>query len=75
MADLDTTSKRRSSVGILLIFVVVPPLSDATIDVGDRQHIAVSYSGISSGTPVAATAGTRHMRQVKATHRKTRRRC
>jgi hypothetical protein len=43
---LDTRSKRASSVGIGLLFLLAPPLPDATIAQGDRQHIAISYSGI-----------------------------
>jgi len=58
MADLDTTSKRRSSVAILIGFsLLAPPLPDGTIDQGDRQHIAFSYSGILAGSP-AVFAGT-----------------
>jgi hypothetical protein len=51
VADLDTRSKRASSVGILSLFVLAPPLPDGTIDQGDRQHIAWSYSGILAGAP------------------------
>lgn len=46
MADLDTRSKRASSAGIALAFILTPPLPDGTLTQGDRQHIAVSYSGI-----------------------------
>jgi hypothetical protein len=49
MADLDTRSKRASSVGIALAFILSPPLPDAALSQGDRQHIAVSYSGILAG--------------------------
>lgn len=52
MADLDTRSKRASSVGLLLAFVLAPPLPDATLDQGDRQHIARSYSGVLAAAPV-----------------------
>jgi hypothetical protein len=45
---LDSRSKRASSVGILLPFVLAPVLPDGTIDQGDRQHIALSYSGINA---------------------------
>ena len=45
---IDTRSKRASSVGILLPFVLAPPLPDGTISQGDRQHAAWSYSGILS---------------------------
>ena len=43
MADLDTTSKRRSSVQILMPFEIAPLLPDGTISLGDRQHIAKTY--------------------------------
>lgn len=53
MADLDTRSKRASSVQIFLPFVLSPVLPDGTINQGDRQHTAMSYSGIaaSGGSP------------------------
>jgi hypothetical protein len=47
MANLDTRSKRASSVGIMLPFFAVPPLPDGTLGEGDRKHIAFSYSGLS----------------------------
>jgi hypothetical protein len=50
---LDTRSKRASSVGILLPFVLAPVLPDGTIDQGDRQHTALSYSGILATAAVA----------------------
>lgn len=46
MANLDSPSKRISSLGVTLHFIQAAPLPDGTLDQGDRQHIAVSYSGI-----------------------------
>jgi|SRR3990167_7407597 len=46
MANLDTRSKRASSVQILVPWVLAPLLPDGTIAQGDRQHIAWTYSGI-----------------------------
>lgn len=43
---LDSRSKRASSVGIMLPFVLALPLTDGTLDHGDRQHVAWNYSGI-----------------------------
>lgn len=43
---LDTRSKRASSIGIGLLFILAPPLPDTTLNQGDRQHVAVSYAGI-----------------------------
>jgi hypothetical protein len=43
---MNTRSKRASSVGLGLLFMLAPPLADAAISQGDRQHIAISYSGI-----------------------------
>ena len=63
MANLDTRSKRASSVGILLPFMISPPLPDGTIDQGDRQHIALSYSGIH-----AAALVTRRLRRELHLH-------
>jgi hypothetical protein len=56
MADLDTTSKRRSSVQILESYNPSPPLPTllfGDIDQGDRQHIAWTYSGILAAPPPA----------------------
>ena len=55
MANLDSRSKRASSVSILLAFVLAPVLPDGTIGQGDRQHIAWSYSGILAIEAVAIT--------------------
>lgn len=46
MANLDSRSKRASSVGIVLSFILAPVLPDGTISQADRQHTAWSYSGI-----------------------------
>lgn len=53
MANLDTRSKRASSVGILLSFILAPPLPDSTLAQGDRQHMARTYSGILAGAASA----------------------
>lgn len=46
MANLDTRSKRASSVNVLLSFIAAPVLPDGTLGQGDRQHAASLYSGI-----------------------------
>ena len=46
MANLETRSKRASSIQALMPFMIAPPLPDGTISQGDRQHIAWMYSGI-----------------------------
>lgn len=48
MADLDTRSKRASSVAIMCASVLAPPDPDGTLDAGDRAHVAFSYSGIAA---------------------------
>ena len=56
MANLDTRSKRASSVQILLPFLLAPILPDGALDQADRQHMAHSYSGIlASGGAAPAT--------------------
>jgi hypothetical protein len=45
---MNTRSKRASACGMLLPFLLHPPLPDGTIDLGDKQHIAWSYSGIAA---------------------------
>ncbi len=49
MADLDTTSKRRSSVHLMqppIIAFPEPTLVLGDINQADRQHLALMYSGI-----------------------------
>lgn len=55
MADLDTRSKRASSVRLLRWAILALPLPDSTISQGDRQHIVADYSGILAGVPVTLT--------------------
>lgn len=52
MANLDTTSKRRSGQQQMQAFVLAPPAPDGSLTKPDRQHIAMYYSGIA-----AASAG------------------
>lgn len=59
MADLDTRSKRASSVQLLVPSTLSPVLPDATLDQGDRQHIAHVYSGVAAGAPVGMTTRLR----------------
>lgn len=53
MANLDSRSKRASSVGLLMPFLLAPPLPDGTLAAGDRQHSAFTYSGILASGAVA----------------------
>ena len=46
MANLDTRSKRASSVGFWKPYALALPLPDGSIGQGDRQHSAWDYSGI-----------------------------
>lgn len=46
MANLDTRSKRASSAQMLAPYILALPAPDGTIDQGDRQHAAWTYSGI-----------------------------
>lgn len=55
MANLDSRSKRASSVNILKPFMADLVLPDATISQGDRQHIALAYSGILAGAASTLT--------------------
>ena len=55
MADLDTRSKRASSVQILQPGTLSPVLPDGTIGQGDRQHAAWSYSAINAAPPGGVT--------------------
>lgn len=55
MANLDSRSKRASSVALFGL-ISAPVLPDGTLDQGDRQHVAFSYSGIlaEGGTPAVS---------------------
>lgn len=46
MADLDSVSKRGSSINLFSPWPKTLPIPDGTISQGDRQHTAFSYSGI-----------------------------
>lgn len=46
MANLDSRSKRASSVGFWKPYVMALPLPDGAISQGDRQHSVWDYSGI-----------------------------
>ena len=52
---LDTRSKRASSVQVLMPYIIASVMPDGTLNQGDRQHIALSYSGILSGNVVTLT--------------------
>lgn len=46
MANLDTASKRASSVALLIRSTLALPFPDGVLSQGDRQHGARTYSGI-----------------------------
>lgn len=55
MANLDTRSKRASSVNFWQPSIMALVLPDGTLSQGDRQHTAWDYSGILAGAAVAPT--------------------
>jgi hypothetical protein len=55
MANLDTRSKRASSVQILTPTTLAPVAPDGAMGQGDRQHVAWSYSGINAAAPGGVT--------------------
>ena len=57
MANLDTRSKRASSVNILLSMILAPVFPDGTISQADRQHTAWSYSGIAAAPGLRSKHG------------------
>lgn len=59
MADLNSRSKRASSVNLLKSWGLSLVLPDATLDQGDRQHIAWAYSGIAA-TTISTNNATRY---------------
>lgn len=51
---LDTSTKRRSSVGLWQVWQTAPPSptdSPGALDTADRAHGAYSYSGIAAAEP------------------------
>jgi hypothetical protein len=54
MADLDSRSKRASSVQLLTPYNLALVLPDGTISTADRQHIVWMYSGITAVSPTPA---------------------
>jgi hypothetical protein len=72
---LDSSSKRRSSVGLLSLWQTAPPSPGDTptvIDQADRAHIAGAYSGIAAaessenGHSVVLRPQVRRSRAIKA---------
>ena len=58
MADLDTRSKRASSVNVLKPWTLALVLPDGAIGQADRQHSAWAYAGIlASGGAALPTVG------------------
>jgi hypothetical protein len=50
--DLDSRSRRASSVNLLKSYAATLVLPDGTISAADRQHTAWAYSGILAAAPV-----------------------
>jgi hypothetical protein len=50
---IDTRSKRASAVGFLAPWAIPAVEPDGSLDQGDRQHSAWTYSGILAGIPSA----------------------
>ena len=67
MANLDSSSKRASSVQVLAPWILSPVLPDGTITLADRQHVAWSYSGIAATTPEAGVPLTVDIRDLSFT--------
>ena len=55
MADLDTRSKRASSVNFWKPYILALVLPDGAISQGDRQHSVWDYSGILATGAIAPT--------------------
>lgn len=43
---IDTAAKRQSAIMVLMPFRLCVPIPDGSIDQGDRQTLALAYSGI-----------------------------
>lgn len=50
----DTETKRRSTLGHTLQFLVIPPVPDNIIGAVDREHVLGIYAGIAPGALVPA---------------------
>ena len=64
MANLDSRSKRASSIQILAPFILSLVLPDGSVSQGDRQHTAFSYSGILATAPSAVTTPTSRTKAI-----------
>jgi hypothetical protein len=60
MANLDTRSKRASSVNFWKPYVCALVLPDGTINQGDRQHTAWTYSGLLAAAAGGTVSGIFH---------------
>lgn len=49
---VDTAAKRASCIGYGLPFRIALPIPDATIAIGDRQHLVGLYAGIEAASSV-----------------------
>jgi hypothetical protein len=54
---IDTRSKRASILGLISGTALTLPLSDGVISQGDRQHVALTYAGLTAGVPPVVVAG------------------
>jgi len=52
---VDTQTKRRSALGMVIMALAVAPVPDGTVAAVDREHIIGIYAGISPATPGVAT--------------------
>ena len=64
MANLDSRSKRASSVNLLKPYTTSMVLPDGTLGQGDRQHTAWAYSGILAGAAAGGSTDTIPMWQL-----------
>ncbi len=55
---IDSHTKRRSACTPMFPGRGSLPLADGSVAVGDRQHVALLYSGIGASSPVAIPSGT-----------------
>ncbi|HDZ13416.1 hypothetical protein LCGC14_0622020 [marine sediment metagenome] len=53
--SVNSETKRRSALGMTLMFLVIAPVPDGTIAAVDREHIIGIYAGIPPSSPGVAT--------------------
>ncbi len=64
---VDTETKRRSALGMVIMALAIAPVPDGTIAAVDREHIVGIYAGIAPAAPVVTTTLLNYVGPVGST--------